>query len=98
MLTSYYDKIISELFLEMDPAAFKAELMSISDKLKSLYPERFGRFFIDSTTHSIYELDFMPGDGYFLEDGPRTVVNGVMIFDWVGQLVKDDPSWSDILE
>ncbi|MCZ7587157.1 MAG: hypothetical protein M5R36_29550 [Deltaproteobacteria bacterium] len=101
MFTSYYDAFISGLFLGMEREAFRSEIMSVTDEIKQLHPDRFNRFFIDTTTHTSYELewcDVFPGKDFFLEPGPDYQLDGTSLFQWIGYLVDGDPRWRDLLE
>ncbi len=101
MFTSYYDALITRVFIGMDPQVFRSELFTITDKLKQLHPDRFNRFFIAGTTHTSYELewcDHWPGHDFFLEEGPDYQIDGTSLFAWLGQIVNEDPLWADLLE
>lgn len=101
MFSSYYDAVINGTYLHMDGEDFKSVLMTVTDEIKELHPDRFARFFIETSTHTTYELDafdLFPGSDYFLAEGPRYSVGGVSVFDWLGRLVNDQPQWDDVLE
>ncbi|MDP8254721.1 MAG: hypothetical protein P9M14_03145, partial [Candidatus Alcyoniella australis] len=90
MISSYRDQIISEMFLGMDPLDFKGELLGVTNLIRRAQPERFKRFLIDGNSHTTYDFLLPGGAGYQIE--------GISIFQWIGMLVNDDPSWPDLLE
>lgn len=90
LFSSYRDGIISEFFLGMDSNDFKQQLLTITDNIHQAYPDRFKRFLIDTNTHTTYEI--------LLPQGPNYEINGTSMFEWIGHLVNDDPSWQDLLE
>ena len=90
MFTAYQDAIISGWFLKMDPIVFEDTLMAITDEIKQSEPKRLNRFFIQGRSHTAYE--------FLLREGASYSVDGTSLYDWIGQLVYDDPAWSDKLE
>jgi len=90
MFSSYRDWIISGWFLKMNPTVFEGTLMSITDEIARDYPERFHRFFVARNTHTTYEF-LLPG-------GPKYSIRGTTLYQWIGQLVDEDPAWKDLLE
>jgi len=90
LFSSYRDWIISRLFLGMEPDRFQETLLTVTDEIKADYPERFNRFFVQGNTHTTYEF-LLPG-------GPKRAIRGTSLYQWIGQLVNDDPAWEDLLE
>lgn len=90
MFTSYYDGIISHLFLDMERDAFRSLLMKVTNEIKTDYPERFARYFIKGGSHTCYAP--------LLRGGPKYEVNGLSLYEWIDRLVNDDPAWDDVLE
>jgi len=88
MFSSYYDEIISQWFLKMDPYDFRQTLMRVTNDIKRSHSDRFSRFFVKGNCHTSL---FLPG-------GPEYEVQGVSYYEWIGQLVNEDPAWRDYLE
>jgi hypothetical protein len=90
LFTSYRDFLITGWFLDIDPALFEELLLRLTGDLRAAHPDRFARFFIQGDTHTCYEF-MLPG-------GPLYSVRGTSLYEWIGQLVNDDPAWGDVLE
>ncbi|MDP8225587.1 MAG: pectin acetylesterase-family hydrolase [Candidatus Lernaella stagnicola] len=90
MFTAYQDVIMSNFFLKMSGPDYEKAVMAITNQIKAAHPRRFGRFFIEGRTHTSYE--------FILPPGPRVEVEDTSLFEWIGQLVNDDPAWVDRLE
>ena len=90
MFSSYQDWIISTWFLGMTQDNFERILLSVTNEIYDDYPDRFHRFFIKGATHTTYEF-LLPG-------GPHRAIRGTSLYEWIGQLVNDDPAWDDLLE
>jgi hypothetical protein len=90
MFSSWHDFVISRLFLQMDKDAFAELLRDVTDEVKADYPDRFARFLISGNSHTCYE-PLLPG-------GPNYAVDGVSLYDWIGQLVYDETDWVDHLQ
>jgi len=41
-------------------------------------------------SHTTYEF-LLPG-------GPRYAIRGTTLYEWIGQLINEDPAWRDLLE
>lgn len=50
--TSWYDSIIANTFLQVDPAYFRDEVDAELGRIQEAFPEQFRRFIIDGTTHT----------------------------------------------
>ena len=90
LFSSYRDWIISTWFLGMDQDRFAEVLMDVTDEIHADHPARFKRFFVKGMTHTTYEF-LLPG-------GPHRAIRGTTLYDWIGQLVNEDPAWRDLLE
>ena len=90
MVSSYRDRIISTMFLNMDKLDFQDTLLQVTNDIKSSQPDRFNRFFIQGDTHTTYE--------FLLPEGADYEIHGTSLYEWIGQLVNEDPAWSDLLE
>jgi hypothetical protein len=90
MFSSWHDYIISRMFLKMDKRAFEDVLRLVTNGIKTEKPVRFSRFFVAGNTHTCYDF-LLPG-------GPNREIDGVSLYEWIGQLVNDDPMWSDHME
>lgn len=87
MFSSYYDSVIGQDFLEMNPEDFKSHLLSVTDEIKTAHPERFARFFIEGETHTAILTGF------------NTAIQGTTIYDWIGKLITDgDATYDDLME
>jgi hypothetical protein len=90
LFSSRRDWIISRFFLGMDQDRFEETLLAVTDEIHADYPGRFKRFLVQGMTHTTYEF-LLPG-------GPHRAIRGTTLYDWIGQLVNDDPAWRDLLE
>jgi hypothetical protein len=52
LFSAWYDLVIGDIFLDLPPASFAAELESTSSALVAAHPDRFRRFFIDGRMHT----------------------------------------------
>lgn len=50
--TSWYDSIIANTFLKVDPADFRDNVDEELSRIQEAFPEQFRRFIIDGTTHT----------------------------------------------
>jgi len=92
--SSYGDSVVGGIFLGLQPAEFKPLLMSETDKVHSKFPDRFERFFITGTQHTV--LMSLPGNAStVLYDTP---VDGVSVEDWTAKMLAGDPQWIDHLQ
>jgi len=89
MFSSYRDAIISKWFLGLDQDRFEEILLNVTGEIHADYPARFKRFFIKGATHTTYG---------FVPPGPNRPIHGTTLFEWIGQLVNEDPAWRDLLE
>jgi hypothetical protein len=83
--SSYSDSVIAGAFLLMQPADFKALLLEETGKIHDAYPDRFKRFFPDSTQHTT-----------LLTLG--TKIGDVTAGDWTRAFVDKTDAWVDILQ
>jgi hypothetical protein len=90
MFSSWHDFIISRMFLRMDSEVFGDILNNVTSQIAYDYPGRFGRFIIRGSTHTCYEF-ILPG-------GANYPVDGVSLYEWIGQLVNDSPAWRSHIE
>ncbi len=90
LFSSYRDFVISSLFLGMEADDFQDTLMTVTDEIHRDYPDRFKRFFIRGASHTTYE--------FILDEGPYRAIGGLSFYEWIGQLVNDEPAWADLLE
>jgi hypothetical protein len=96
--SSYGDGVIGGVFLKLMPPDFKALLLEETDKVHEEFPDRFNRFFITGTQHTV--LMGMEGVG---SPAPNTVfytskVDGISVEEWLGKMLDGDPEWTDHLQ
>ncbi len=83
VFSSYRDATFSANW-EMAPEDFETLLLEKTESARKEYPDLFKRFFIKGGGHCVQNYSY--------------AVNGVLIWDWIGYLVANDPRWADILE
>ncbi len=93
MFSSWHDFIISRMFLQMNKDAFAALLGEVTDQIKADFPDRFARFIISGATHTCYQIPFVGPPA-----GANYAVDGVSLYEWIDQLVNDEPYWTDHLQ
>lgn len=81
------DGVISN-FLELDGPGYEALLRQVTDDLRSRQSERFKRFFVQGSIHTVLELP-----SFF-----TTEIEGTSIRDWTADLLVDGPAWQDLIE
>ena len=52
VFTSWYDAIIGDVFLDIDPEAFRDSVASVTGALHAAHPDRYRRFIVDSRMHT----------------------------------------------
>lgn len=50
--SSWYDSIIGDVFLDIEPAVFQAALDAQTSAIHDAYPDRYHRFIVDTRTHT----------------------------------------------
>ncbi|MEZ4375229.1 MAG: pectin acetylesterase-family hydrolase [Polyangiaceae bacterium] len=84
--SSYEDAVIGGVFLGMDGEAFKALLLKETGSIHERSPERFNRFYISGSQHTaaigLYDHE----------------VDGMLLTDWVDEMLVEDPKWPDLLQ
>jgi hypothetical protein len=86
VMSYYEDRVIGGVFNGMSGPEYQALLVSETDKIHELYPDRFKRY-------------MLPGAGHVVSGSWSTVTaDGVKVSDWVTAMVTgDDSVWTDIL-
>lgn len=90
MISSKRDRVITEVFLEMDPLVFTDVLLTETERLKAAYPERFNRFIMDTNSHTVNEV--------YLPEGIDVEANGTPLHVWLTGFIANDSRWQDIIE
>ncbi|MCB9478132.1 MAG: hypothetical protein H6683_00480 [Deltaproteobacteria bacterium] len=91
LVSWYQDSVIGGVFLQMDPMIFEQTLVRITDDIRATHPDRFARFFMEGSLHTVYML-VLTGKGLNYE------IDDVSLAAWIDGLVSDDPSWPDLTE
>ena len=52
VFSSYYDSVIANVFLKIDPVVFRDALISETDRVAARFPDRYRRFLVDGVTHT----------------------------------------------
>ena len=84
LFSSYYDEVIGQQFLKMEPENFKDLLLATSNRIHQTHPESFKRYFINGKSHCVRDMDYK--------------VNGMSYLEWVLAFVNDREGWVDTLE
>jgi hypothetical protein len=95
--SSYRDMIISEWFLKMNQDDFENVLMTVSGNIRKSHPERFARCFIQGESHTTLPSTLYPML-FPYEEGLNHTINGISIYEWIGQLINDESTFTDLLE
>ena len=75
-------------FINLDPDAYEALLLQVSDDVHTHAPDRFKRFFIQGSGHTIVELPTFY----------NTEVAGISLRDWTADFLTNGPKWQDLVE
>src|SRR5438477_512046 len=81
LLSSLQDQIIRGYLLK-SPSGFQTDLLDLASTVLDPLPH-FHYFYVQGQTHTML---FDPGS--FQAD------DGIAFFDWLAQLIADDPAWS----
>lgn len=84
LFSSYYDEVIGQHFLKMEPEGFKELLLSTSNRIHEAYPNSFKRFFINGKSHCVRDMEYK--------------VNGMSYLEWILAFVREEDSWTDQME
>lgn len=52
VFSSYYDSVIADVFLRIDPVVFRDALIAETDRAAARFPDRYRRFLVDGVTHT----------------------------------------------
>ena len=52
VFSSYYDSVIADVFLKLDPVLFRDALIAETDRVAARFPDRYRRFLVDGVTHT----------------------------------------------
>jgi len=108
--SSYHDYIIANLFLLIGPDTFNAALREETAKLQDRFPARYKPFHIEGTLHTTLLgevgglLGAPDGDMGALEGVVEvggidtTVVDDVVVGDWMGWMLDESPRWKPVQE
>ncbi len=75
-------------FIHLDPDAYEALLLQVSNDVHMHAPERFKRFLIQGGGHTILELPTFY----------TTEVAGISMRDWTADFLTNGPKWQDLVE
>jgi hypothetical protein len=90
--SSYGDSVIGGVFLGLQPNDFKSLLLAETDKVHAKFPDRFERFFIAGTQHTV--LMSLPSNPVLYD----TPVDGVSVQEWTGKMLAGDADWVDRMQ
>lgn len=82
--SSYADNVITNIFLMIPDAQFEMALLNETDRLHSMFPERFKRFFIEGMQHTA------------LPTWSETTKDGTSLREWTGAMVEGGSGWTDM--
>ena len=86
---SYYnDVVIGSIFLQMNTNDFKNLLLSVTGDIHHDHPNRFQRFFVNGSMHTVLELP-----SYYTMQ-----VSGTTLTQWTADMVTDTADWKDTLQ
>jgi hypothetical protein len=80
--------VVIRSFNRLTAEQFEALLRQVTDDIHSRQPERFKRFFIQGSSHTIVELP-----AFY-----TTEIAGTSLRDWTADLLTDGPAWLDLIE
>jgi hypothetical protein len=83
LFTSYKDAIVSEVF-GMEPEENRRLMLEVTGEIHERHPQNYKRFLVKGDSHTIVD--------YYQK------VDGVRLWDWIAELVNDDPAWSEHLQ
>ena len=81
LLSFTQDRVIRSFFLQTE-AAFQSALYDLSDRVLTPLPT-YRYYFLTGETHTLLPTA-----------SALTSADGVKLFDWLTQMVNDDPGWS----
>jgi hypothetical protein len=87
-LSYYNDVVIGSIFLQMNTADFKNLLLSVTGEIHKDHPNRFQRFFVDGSMHTMLELP-----SYYTMQ-----ISGTTMTQWTADMVTDTAAWQDLLQ
>jgi hypothetical protein len=99
-IAAYDDAVIGGVFLGLGPGEYQGAVESELAKLATAYPDRYHRFFFDSSLHTTIGTDSLTGGGIpgLTATYDTTLVNGTSVEDWLTLLINDDPGFGDRIE
>lgn len=107
--SSIHDYVIANLFLLIGPEAFETALRAETRRLQRDFPGRYKSFLIEGTQHTtllgdVSGLMGIDGDMSALEGVvaiggiDTTAIGDVVVGDWMGWMLDQDPGWTSLKE
>ena len=87
-LSYYNDVVIGSIFLQMNTNDFKNLLLSVTGEIHKDHPNRFQRYFVNGSMHTMLELP-----SYYTMQ-----VSGTTLSQWTADMVTDTADWKDTLQ
>ncbi len=87
-LSYYNDVVIGSIFLQMNTNDFKNLLLSVTGEIHQDHPNRFQRYFVNGSMHTMLELS-----SYY-----SMQVSGTTLSQWTADEVTDTADWKDTLQ
>jgi hypothetical protein len=87
LFSNLQDAVIRS-FLQLSGPDYEALLRQVTDDIHSRQPDRFKRFFIQGSSHTIVELPTFY----------TTEIAGTTMRDWTADMLVDGPKWQDLIE
>jgi hypothetical protein len=85
---SFLQDVVIRTFNNLSGEAYEALLREVTDDLHGRQAERFKRFFVQGSGHTVLELPTFYA----------TEINGTSMRDWTADLLTDGPAWQDLIE
>ncbi len=88
---SYFDYLqdgVLQFFLDLSAEDFDNLLRDVTGDAQSRHPDRFKRFFINGSSHTILELP-----GFY-----SVALDGTTVRDWTVGFLDDAPPWRDLVD
>jgi hypothetical protein len=99
-VAAYNDAVIGGVFLGLGAGEYQAAVETELGKLATAHPDRYHRFFFDSSLHTTIVTDSVAGGGLpgLTATYDTTLVGGTSVANWLELLITDDPEFGDRIE
>jgi hypothetical protein len=99
-IASYDDAVIGGVFLGLADGEYRAALESELGALAAAYPDRYHRYFFDSTLHTTISTDSLAGGGIpgLTANFDDPLVAQTSVAQWLELLTSDDSSFGELIE